>query len=587
MDLGHLQQPGPPLHRDRALTRWIRDYPTATALSDGRARSHRDELALSRMALSRTTIECMGRLRASLASTLRVARASGVIGACALAVACARPHPDDTRFTLALSPDASCAGATHVDLVDTLEVSRLSENGAVVETWQLPFDVNGTQASLGEVPRSGRGRFTARGTGPVCSVLAVAIFEGTSPLVTFDPGADQHVEVPVSCIAVAPCAEETPAPPAFASFQPADLVLGQPDYLTCDGGGIGVDRRFEEPDGIELVNDVLWVADRGFNRIAAFTPASTLTSGAQITFTVGQSGLGDSGDGDSSDALSHPRGVVALSDSLVALDGMNHRAQVTVPIPSQSGVAASFAIGQNSPSNENQVNAGGSTNLDTLDTPWGAVRAGGYFFVADSLNHRVLRIPLTSLAENRPSADMVLGQADFTSNLPNRGAAAGAETLNSPAHVSSDGTRLWVADAGNDRVLAYDLATLTSGGPATLVLTSGGGVNLAGPRGVAATPERLVIADSDNHRVLVWEPPPSSPADPPTAVLGQADFLGISANVDGGAGGCPTMETCADPGREPTARALSRPGAVMLSGDALWVSDTCNARVLRYKAPAR
>lgn len=530
----------------------------------------------------------MERLR-ELASRLRVPRASGVLAACALALACEQKPAEDTRFTLALAPDASCAGATSVDLVDTLEVSLLSETGAVLDTWALAFDVHGTEASLGDVPHDGRGRFTARGTGPVCSVLAVPIFEGTSALVPFEPKKDQRVEVPVSCPVLAPCTEPTPVATPFASHQAADLVLGQPDYVTCDGGTTGNGRRFEEPDGLELAGDVLWVADRGFNRIAAFTPASALmSSGQQISFVVGQNNILANANGDSDNALDHPRGVFALSDRLVAVDGLNHRGQVLAPIPTESGAAASFAIGQDTANNDNTANAGGSTNLDTLDTPWGAVQAGGYVFVADSLNHRVLRIPVASLGANRPSADIVLGQLDFTSNQANRGAAAGADTLDSPAHVATDGTRLWVADTGNDRVLAFDLATLSSGAPAVLVVTSGGGVNLSGPRGVAASPTRLVIADSENHRVLVWEPPPTSPADLPTAVLGQADFLGIDANSGGAAGGaCEAMETCTDFGREPTARSLSRPGAVMLRGDELWVSDTCNARVLRYHAPAR
>ena len=34
----------------------------------------------------------------------------------------------------------------------------------------------------------------------------------------------------------------------------------------------------------------------------------------------------------------------------------------------------------------------------------------------------------------------------------------------------------------------------------------------------------------------------------------------------------------------PTPDSLSRPGAVLLRNDDLWVSDTCNSRVLRFSA---
>lgn len=519
-----------------------------------------------------------------------VLRASTVTVACALAVAvagCTPSKTSDTRLTIVLAPDASCTSATAVDLVDHLEVTLLSDAGATLDVWQFPFDVDGEEASLGEVPNDGRGKFSVRGTGPVCAIVAQSIFEGTSPSVPFDPKHDQRIVVPVSCPVLPPCVGPTPTPPPFTNFQAADLVLGQPDYVTCDGGGQPVSRRFQEPDGLELAGDMLWVADRGFSRIAAFTPTSTLSSGAQIAFVVGQGNLLATGTSNNSDSLNHPRGISVLSDRIVVMDGANHRGQITAPIPSANGAAASFAIGQDSANNDNTTNGGDPVGANTLDTPWGAAAAGGYLFVADSGSHRVLRIPLTALAAARPPADIVLGQANVTGNSANRGGTAAADTLSSPAHVASDGARLWVADTGNNRIVAYDLATIASGVPASLIVTNGGGVDLVAPRGVAASPERLVIADSGNHRVLVWEPPPLSPSDPPTAVLGQADFAGVTANAGGIAGTCPVMETCADPGREPTASALSRPGAVMLRGDDLWVSDTCNARVLRYRAASR
>lgn len=515
-------------------------------------------------------------------------RASVLALVCVIAAGCTPPKARDTQLSLALSPDASCFGADAVDLVDHLAVRLLTPTGATIDTWEFPFTIGGAAVSLGDVPHDGSGKFVVSGTGPVCGVVATTIFDGESAVLPFDPDDDQSVAVPVSCRTISPCNEPSPTPTPFASAQPADLVLGQPDFLTCNGGGLGIGRRFEEPDGLELAYDVLWVSDRGFNRVAAFTGAAALTSGAQITFTVGQNGLLTTGNGDTSVALDHPRSAIALGDRLVVVDGANHRGQVTPPIPDASGADASFAIGQDSANNDNAVNAADPVGANTLESPWGAAESGGNLYVADTGSHRLLRFPVAALGANRPAADLVLGQADFTSSAANRGGSAAPETLSSPAHVATDGLRLWVADTGNDRVLAYDLATLAIGAPATLVIINGGGgTTLLAPRGVAASAERLVIADSGNHRVLVWEPPPLTAADPPTAVLGQTDFTGVTANAGGNAGGCPTMETCVDPAREPTGSTLSRPGAVMLRGDDLWVSDTCNARVLRYRAPTR
>lgn len=513
--------------------------------------------------------------------------ASGLVVCCALAASCARKN-EETRLTVALEPDTSCSGLTNVGDVNELEVRLLSDQGAILATWEFPFDVNaGAEASLGEVPHDGKGRFTAIGTGPVCGIAEQSIFEGTSDVVEFDPDDDQRVVVPVSCAPVPICTSPTATPTPFATFSAADRVLGQPDYVTCDGGGFGTGRTFREPDGLDIAADTLWVADRGFNRIAAFTPLAAITSGMQLGFAVGQGSIATVGSGTDDNDLDHPRSIAVLSDRLVVTDENNNRGQITTPLPTGNGAIATIALGQNDADNDAASNAGGATGANTLDGPAGVIQAGGYLYVADGDNHRVLRYPVTALAASRPDADIVLGQADFLGNLPNRGAAAGADTLSSPVHLATDGARLWIADAGNNRVVAYDLAGIATGSSASLVLDAAGGVPFVDPRGVAANADRLVIADSGNHRVLVWQPLPVTAADSPSAVIGQMDVASVTPNAGGNAGNCPAMDSCANPTREPTAQTLSRPGAVLLRGDELWVSDTCNARVLRYSAPVR
>src|SRR6202012_1212731 len=73
-------------------------------------------------------------------------------------------------------------------------------------------------------------------------------------------------------------------------------------------------------------------------------------------------------------------------------------------------------------------------------------------------------------ASNR-SADVVLGQADFSSNLANRGAnAPRADTLNWCYGVTIVDGRLFVADSGNRRVLMWDRIPMVNGVSADLVL---------------------------------------------------------------------------------------------------------------------
>jgi DNA-binding beta-propeller fold protein YncE len=76
-------------------------------------------------------------------------------------------------------------------------------------------------------------------------------------------------------------------------------------------------------------------------------------------------------------------------------------------------------------------------------------------FVADSGNNRVLIFDLSSLSNNM-NASFVLGQINFTADAP----GTTAVSMNHPTDVAYDSTqnRLYVADSDNNRVLGFDLS---------------------------------------------------------------------------------------------------------------------------------
>ena len=86
-------------------------------------------------------------------------------------------------------------------------------------------------------------------------------------------------------------------------------------------------------------------------------------------------------------------------------------------------------------------------------------------FVADTSNHRVLRFSATDALVNGSAAEVVLGQANFTSGTANRGTGVAADTMNNPVDcVVDSGGRLWVVDLSNHRVLRFDNASTKSDG---------------------------------------------------------------------------------------------------------------------------
>lgn len=222
-----------------------------------------------------------------------------------------------------------------------------------------------------------------------------------------------------------------------------------------------------------------------------------------------------------------------------------------------------------------------------------AIDGSDNLWVADTLNHRVLRIPPPYTL----GADLVLGQADFTSGVGNRGGSQpAANTLYFPRGLAFDAAgNLYVADIYNNRVLRF-APPFSNGKAAAAVFgqasfadstarTTRDGLNA--PTGVVAHPDGYIfIADRNNNRVLRWTPG-AIEAD---LVLGQADFETTPAFYSGGLP--PNYDTYGECVENPfTPVELPQPGPSKLSHPVdlaldgagnLLVSDVCWHRVLVF-----
>ncbi len=151
--------------------------------------------------------------------------------------------------------------------------------------------------------------------------------------------------------------------------------------------------------------------------------------------------------------------------------------------------------------------------------------------------------------------------------------------LNNPAAVCSDGYgRFWVADSGNNRVVRFirigtDAATisLVTGQTSDTLSTPGSGVaKLSNPRGVAVDLDgTLWIADTGNHR-LTYRVNAYQDAAHGTSfsgVIGQTSLAAVPSS------GCSEGKVSG-----PTGIVTDRLGR-------LWVADTGNNRVIRFKLP--
>jgi hypothetical protein len=289
------------------------------------------------------------------------------------------------------------------------------------------------------------------------------------------------------------------------------------------------------------------------------------------------------------DTLCWPRGAClapergpGLPRALVVADTDHHRLLVWLRCPVTDHEPADLVVGQPGFHAAGR-NAGGDVGPATLHMPTGVAIAGDVLAVADAWNHRVLLWHGLPDCQNRP-ADVVIGQANFRCALANRGASRpGPGTLKWPYGVSLHGGRLWVADTGNRRVLAWDGVPERNGTPADRVLGQRSfdtnGENAGGPAGargmrwphaIAFAGTALLVADAGNSRVMAWRALPGEDGAPCDFVLGQAGVHDVGRNRGADA---------------PTAATMSLPYGIAVRRDrCVVVADTANSRLLGFRA---
>ncbi len=271
-----------------------------------------------------------------------------------------------------------------------------------------------------------------------------------------------------------------------------------------------------------------------------------LTDGQDAAGVLGQPSMGSGGadtGGVSASSVDGPSFLaIGPTGKLFVSDTDNNRVlRWSSAAAAQSGSSAEVVLGQ-ADFTSSSANRGGSAAANTMYEPHGVfVSSTGALYVADSRNNRVLRFDNAENASNGAAADAVLGQADFTSNDPNRLGSVAANTLRWPMDLYVDDSgNLWVSDWLNHRVLRYDnVAAKANGGNADGVLgqetfatstrqwkNNTDADSFVFPAGICVDDDGILwVADAGNSRVLRFDAAAgkANGADA-DGVLGQPDF---------------------------------------------------------------
>ncbi len=323
----------------------------------------------------------------------------------------------------------------------------------------------------------------------------------------------------------------------------ASVVLGQPDFKASDFNLTQTTLR--APNAVASDGHIVVVADTDNNRVLIWKSVPT-KNGAPADIVLGQPDFTSGAPGLTNKGLRGPQGVWIQGTRLFVADTQNHRVMVWNNIPATNNEPADYVLGE--------PDFGTSPPSTTLDLPATATNMfspvsvtsdGQRLFVTD-LGHARVMIWKSIPTQTQQPADLAIGQPDLVSEFDNNSSAlcapAGKDangkatypqrcyaTLSLPRFALSDGTHLFIADGGNDRVLIYNSMPTHSGQKADVVLGQanefddvvGDSTNpfdpnsnvLRGSPNTIRTPlslawdgSNLYVSDPYDRRVLVFTP---------------------------------------------------------------------------------
>ena len=421
-------------------------------------------------------------------------------------------------------------------------------------------DLNGNSANAGQTAPSANAIEVSSGGSIFRSGLA---FDAQGNLWVSDAGNNRVLRFPVKVLGKG------------AANQPAaDLVLGQLDFVSnltptgagqsqCGTSAVATERCglnfLIQPAGLAFdAKGRLFVADN-LNRVVVYAPPFALgqlvsrimgvvlpTAQQPVPPVVSESTLGSV---NSAGAATPPSSVFVVGNNPYVVDTGNNRILGYVPFdqwPAMSTVfspPATVVIGQTSFQGFQSNESLTQPTASTLSAPVAAVFASGNLFVADSGNQRVLAFPQQS-GGAFTAANRLLGQLDFPYNSLNL--IEGREVGFTQNFGSCAVNGVFPFAAGGDVVIDN-----------------------------ASNPPHLYVADPLNNRVLGFKDYRKVNAgDFADLVIGQPDLETALLNY---------------PSNSPTQannQGLWSPeGLAVDSGGNVYVADACNSRVLRFPEP--
>lgn len=242
--------------------------------------------------------------------------------------------------------------------------------------------------------------------------------------------------------------------------QPADAVLGQPDFTrnepNVDGiGSLPNARSLNWPYGVDADGERLFVADTGNRRVLVYDRFPT-ENYAAADGVIGKQDFADR-DYDHTNAIWPYSVKIGPAGQLAITDTQYYRVLLWSHWASAKEEPAGIIIGQADLEANGQNQFGWFPKANTLNWCYDTCFLDDGLLVADTGNSRVLHFRDLPDANNR-AADALLGQASFEVGIENRNSIhATPQSLYWPFHLAREDGLLAIADTGNHRIILHQI----------------------------------------------------------------------------------------------------------------------------------
>ena len=312
----------------------------------------------------------------------------------------------------------------------------------------------------------------------------------------------------------------------------ASLVLGQPDFVSANYTLTATGMRNPQAIAVSPDGNTVAVSDTDNNRILIWLSYPT-RNGQPADVVIGQPNFTSNAAASppTAQSLRGPEGIWIDGNGptahLYVADTGNNRVLIYNKIPARgtNNVSADVVIGEPSFTTAVQLDITKNNTVATasnLQTPTSVTTDGTRMYVADFAQNRVLiwnHIPTT----NGAPADVALGQIDLVTSISNNSfsinASSAADAVGNPESVTAvmcQSNAAYATSIGQTGNTAVDSAGTTIYPPrcaATMSL----------PRYALSNGKQLFVADAGNDRIMVWNTIPTQNGQVADVILGEPD----------------------------------------------------------------